>query len=420
MKYFYFLLSLILFTPYLSSAQSNYKPGYVVTLNGDTVKGYIDYREWGKTPETIIFKNNLNSPAESFTPKNAMAFAVTGLEYFRRFTVRISQDQVTLANIRQGVDTSYIISDVFLHAFITGSKVSLFSYTDNIKTRYYILDAQESQPRELVYRVFYNAENSGYVQTQNRYRDQLEYLAKKYNTINKTLDNEISTAEYSEDEMIKIVRMINGNININKQFTSQSRSGNRWYAGTGITDNSLGFTGAIVYPAKESFFPMLAAGIDFFPNKNTQRLSVRVGLTLSENQHSYATSLQPDGSVSSLSNVIQRTISLSPQIIYNIYNSNRFAFFIDGGISINFAGYNNYYFTENFSDAGGIAPTVSPQLPDLRDFWFSVPVKTGITLNQKIEIYAGYSITTITGNTVPYTGSLSTYQLGINYLFGVK
>src|ERR1041384_6957193 len=43
------LITFLLFTIHISIfAQSNYRPGYVVQSNGDTLKGFINYREWGK------------------------------------------------------------------------------------------------------------------------------------------------------------------------------------------------------------------------------------------------------------------------------------------------------------------------------------------------------------------------------------
>ena len=49
----YFLVTLLLL-PLLSIAQSNYKSGYVVTLKGDTLRGYINYKEWGGTLRILI------------------------------------------------------------------------------------------------------------------------------------------------------------------------------------------------------------------------------------------------------------------------------------------------------------------------------------------------------------------------------
>src|ERR1700712_305685 len=103
MKYLFFLL--LLSGSIFASAQSKYKPGYVVTLNGDTVKGYIDYLEWGNNPKTISFKKNETAQKELYTIDNTTAFGVKGNEKYRRETVWLSQDRVDMGNLRTVIDT---------------------------------------------------------------------------------------------------------------------------------------------------------------------------------------------------------------------------------------------------------------------------------------------------------------------------
>jgi hypothetical protein len=415
MKYFS-KIPLFLFLPLFSLAQSNYKPGYVVRLNGDTVHGFINYREWDKNPKNISFKNTLgNSAAENFTPQNINEFAVNGYEYFKRFVVKISQDQVEMSNVKQGADTSYITAAVFLRVLTPGKNVSLFGYTDEIKTRYYILAGTETQPQELVYRVYYSLENSTLQKIDNRYRVQLEYLAQKYNVSNNELETQISNAEYQEADLAKITRVINGETA--KQFTPKSRLGTRWYAGFGVTDNNLSFVGVIKYPNNSSTYPKVSAGFDLFLNKSTQRLFLRAELSLTENDHSF--SYGPDASSysSSLDNVIQRNISLSPQVVYNIYNADNFKLFINIGVQLNLSFYNNYHFTEKVSNI----TTVTNEFPKFPQSSFSFPAKAGAVLNKRIEIYMGYTlITSIIDNFQPFTGKVYEYQAGINYLLNVK
>ncbi|MGZ3814058.1 MAG: hypothetical protein ACXVJN_20060, partial [Mucilaginibacter sp.] len=77
MRVLYKLSVLFFLLPLISVAQSNYKPGYVVTLKGDTIHGFINYREWNKNPRQIAFKNDINGrKGEEFTIKNAKAFAI--------------------------------------------------------------------------------------------------------------------------------------------------------------------------------------------------------------------------------------------------------------------------------------------------------------------------------------------------------
>jgi len=412
------ILALFLF-PLFSIAQTNYKPGYVVTIKGDTLKGYINYMGRDENPNSIDFKSTPdNSTAENFTNKSASAFAVSGFEYFKRFTVNISQDQVELSNLKQGADTSYITYSVFLRILVTGNNVSLFSFTDKIKTRYYILEGNEAQPQELVYRVYYNLQNAALLQTENRYRVQVEYLAQKYHVNDSKLERQISNSQYSEAELMKIVQVINGNSS--QQFTSKNRFGTRWYAGIGVTNNNLSFKYNIRYPNNSSTFPKISAGFDLFTNKNTEQFFFRAEMSYSTNQHSFID--VPDipgnsGYSTSLNNVIQHNVSFSPQLVYSFYNSDKFKVFFDFGASINFSYYNNYQFSYIFNNG---VTTVINESPTFDKNWVSFPIKSGIVWNKTLDIYISYTPSTIITGNNPATGVVYEYQAGINYLFGAK
>jgi len=417
MKYLDRCFLFVLLLPLSSFAQSNFKPGYVITLKGDTLRGFIDYKEWDKNPVKISFKNNSgDNRTEIFTTENARQFVVSGAECFKRFTVHVSQDQVELASVKQGADTSFITAKVFLRLLSAGKNISLFSYTDKIKTRYYILDGVEERPQELVYRVYYSAGNSTMLQTENRFRSQLEYLSSKHNVKNSTLESKILYSEYQEADLVKIVELINGGPN--KQVTPASHFGARWYAGLGAANNNLSFTGVINYANNSNTFPKASAGFDLFPNKNTQRLFLRAELSLGQNQHSFSYGPDASGYSSSLSKIIQQNITISQQVAYNIYNTDRFSIFVDAGIALNVSFYNKYHFTENFSNT---ASTTTNEFPVMPQKWLSFPLKTGITLNKRIEIYFGYIlIESNNDNYQPFTGKIYEYQAGINYLFGIK
>src|ERR1700729_3993728 len=108
MKPIFTLLFIGFFMPLFVSAQSNYKSGFVVTLKGDTLHGYVDYKEWEKNPVKIKFKTNLNKDAEVFSVENTSAFGISGLEYYEQYSLQISKGQVDVQKISTGVDTNKI------------------------------------------------------------------------------------------------------------------------------------------------------------------------------------------------------------------------------------------------------------------------------------------------------------------------
>lgn len=417
MKYLYLLLS-GLFLPLISLGQSNYKPGYIVNLDGDTTKGYINYHQWDKNPVSVSFKKSLtDNQVNDITNKNYIAFGVNGLEYFDLKTTHISQDQVQLSNIKQGIDSSFLVKPVFLRILAKGKNVTLYDYTDNIKTRYYYKEKTTAEPTELIYRVYYDLVNSSYVRTDYTFRSQLQTLAQKFSADNSPAFGVISSANYFEPDLIKVFRVINGNQG--DQFVPAGLFGYRIFVGTGVAINALGFTGGIKYSDKNNTSPVIAVGTDVFLNKNTQKVFFRGQLSYSQNGYAFAYGPDETQYSSSLTNLKQHTIAFSPQVIVNIYNTKSFKFFIDAGASANLTFYNkNYEFKEVTS---GVVASDQYGFPQFLHFWFNVPVKTGVVIDNHLELYAGYSFKTIiTNNYDAFGGYYTQYHAGLNYLFGIK
>ncbi len=429
MTHFYKALLAVILFPLLTSAQSNYKPGYVVTLQGDTLKGFIDYKEWDKNPVSINFKATTgSSEGQYFTVKNAGSFAITGLEYYQRFILSISQDQVDIGKVTARPDTTHITDTVFLRLSTKGKYLALYSYTDNIKRHFFLLDAGDPQPEELVYQAYYNPDESSSIHHINRYRGQLQFLAQKYAVNNGNLDKQILAADYREPDLANIVQTINGSTG--PQFKTQNLAGSRWFAGIGVNYSNLKFTeppftgpggtGAQKSSVNNntSIFPEIKAGIDFFPNKSVQSLLIRIELSASLNQFK-VTNTYDSGTVPSTSsiNFTQYNSALTPQIIYNIYNKAKLKAFIGGGIALNFSAYNKYQYIINY---GSLFPEiVQNNYPVFSNFWVSFPIRAGVAINNKIEISICYvPSSSITTDNVAPSANITSYRAGVNYLFG--
>jgi len=408
MKHLYLFLFLIFLLPFFASAQSNYKPGYVVNLKGDTLKGSINYHEWEKNPAQVTFKNGSGNVQE-FTVYNARAFAVNGLEYYEQRTVSVSTDPVDLGKLMPKSDSNFVTKTVFLKLLMRGKYASLYYYNDDVKSRFYLSDAADSgQPDELGYHVYYAADNSNALQYITRYRTQLQYEAQKNNVAG--LESLIGQARYDVDDLMRIVTKINGGSG--QQMVSQNLFGTRWFAGAGLNYNDMLFTGTITYGDAYSLFPKASVGLDILPNKSTQRFFLRVEAAFTGDSHDFKdkeTELK----------VNQLTASVILQAYYNFYNSEKLKIFVGGGIAVNFSTYPvHYYIAEEGID---LTPTKNTGYPDYHPLWESIVLKAGVILNKKIEIYAGYSpATTLTNNYADLAGNVVSYQAGINYLFGAK
>ncbi|MET3112486.1 hypothetical protein AAKU52_000197 [Pedobacter sp. CG_S7] len=148
MKFFLRLLLLFIF-PFFSFAQSNFQPGYIVTPKGDTVIGFIDYKERSVNPVKVVFKPHKYSLTQQYTINDCTAFGINHLETYQRFVVAISMSKENNNNLSHGLDNSERRDTVFLKVLQSGKNVVLYAYQDPLKKRFYISDQHHKTPEEL-------------------------------------------------------------------------------------------------------------------------------------------------------------------------------------------------------------------------------------------------------------------------------
>lgn len=213
MKLFY-QTAIILLIPFLCKAQSNYKPGYIVNLKGDTIHGFIDYREWDTSPAFIKFKASAESKITKLSPHDINIISISKNAEYQRYAGRITTDPTNTDIMIEERDTTFRTDTVFLELIQRGKNLALYSYSDNIKTRYFIGEQPDYTPVELIYRLYYDFDKashlSGRTVNEDTYLKQLFALAQKYNCITDLFIRDIEDAEYKEAHLTHIVSMING------------------------------------------------------------------------------------------------------------------------------------------------------------------------------------------------------------------
>jgi hypothetical protein len=418
MKYFYATIFFLFLLPQFSNAQSNFKPGFLIDLKGDTIKGFVDYREWGKNPESFSFKATTGA-AKQYTLQTAKGFAVDNFEYFERHVIPISQDVVDVAHLSSNSADTTIIDTVFLRV-LTKGRISLYTYTDKIKTRFYISD-NNSDITELIYKVYLD-ENGGDYHTINRYRTQLQYIAQKAGADNNSLADKIQNSRYAEDELTKIVQAINGTKG--NTFTPQSHFGARLFAGVFACYNKLQFNGDkapfLDGTSQSHIAPKLGFGVDLFTNKNTQRLFFRTEVSIMADHYNFPySSIRPSNETinsepKATLDFKQYTISVAPQVIYNFYATDKLKAFIGVGASFNFSSFNNYDYKINYND---LYNEVKNKYPEFEKEWNSLLIRTGFAVNKRFEFNFAYVVPASMTTYSFFSANYSSYQAGVNYLF---
>jgi hypothetical protein len=135
------------------------------------------------------------------------------LAEYERYEGPISTDYTELEHLHNGRDTSFRLDTVFLKVLQKGKNLVIFSYTDNLKVRYFAVDNAGGQPKELIYRVYYKSSEENTTNGQayeNTYKSQLYDAATKAGVLTENLKNYIEKAEYQENDILAIASKING------------------------------------------------------------------------------------------------------------------------------------------------------------------------------------------------------------------
>ena len=428
MKQHFPLLLLLLLLPSLSIAQANYKKGLVVTTGGDTLRGFIDYREWDFGPTTISFRTSESGgTVQEFNAGNASYFEITGIESYQRYEGPISMDRVDKDNLSHGSPSNIITTDkVFLKKLQDGRNVALYYYKDKIKERFFLLVKGEDTPQELLYKRYHGTKSTTRILTQHIYVGQLINQARNQGILNEKLQRDIEAAAYKEQDLLRVVSKLNGLSDEEIAQDKQRKMGTRFFAGAAISRSTIEAKGRddFVDPTSNpaSYMPMLTFGFDSFLNRNVQRTILRLEMSLTNaSYHLQADKHTGGGGYNELSyRITHQTASVSPQIIYNLYNKDNFKFYIGGGVVANYSNYSrNTCRSQYLNPTFGIErePTEEDDYKKLHAIWSSYTVRTGVVLNGKYEAFAMYRAP---GSITRYRLSelvVSSSNLGVNYLF---
>jgi hypothetical protein len=412
--YFSFLL---IFSAVAGLAQSNYKPGYIVTLKGDTVQGVIDYQEWERSPRVIGFKTAINeSSAQKFTPKELRSFEITGFDRYIRYTGKVTADHGDFKSLPIGIDTTARTDTVFLKVQMTGSRVSLLEYTDAFKIRYFI-KTQNNEPEELIQHQYLS--NDGWqVKEQNLYYGQLTIIADSLKVNRKAFDNQLYNTKYTRESLMGIVGLFNDLNRKSIKSAVHQYDYTRLFIGAGINSSTLHYHGLIPLSSgaitNASVYPTVTFGIDGFINPSVGRVVLRIegGLLMND-----FTTKVPGSSGQDLytSHTKEYTFSFTPQVIYNVYNTKKLKVFLDAGIAAYFSKFPINVFTDLQQHQ------VLDNFPAMHDIArYSIPIRAGVVLNRRIELYGLYTHDVITDNYTEFYGDATVMQLGFNFLFGKK
>lgn len=400
-----FLVLLLLVLPAIGISQTNFQKGYVVTNAKDTLKGYIDYREHSYNPTSVTFSADGRSATKTYTLKDCAEFYVDDVTSYRRFLVNISIASNEFSDLSEKANKRFRTDTVFLQVLQAGPNVTLYSYTDRIKERFYIQDKTDAVPVELVRELSHQVNVPGKIFASIQYARQLLELLRKYGKSTEGNERKLASLSYNSRDLIKMTLLINDQKPAVLKFPTT-----RWFAGLSL---DLGHTKVVFYDkltsadakSKTTVSPMISAGVDVFANPAVRKMVFRTELYLTKS-NSQVSSARAFNAFDMI------TGTLSSGILYHIYNAHNFKFYMSGSFALNFSKFSNQTGYKIMDEK--LEPYKLDNAFYLKPMNITFPVNVGVVLNKKFELLAGYNFPT-TLNDYMYRQRT---RLGVNYLFG--
>jgi hypothetical protein len=430
------LIMLLVICSGAAVAQSNYKKAFIIKNNGDTLSGFVNYREWYRNPDEFSFRSSIDDKeTETFTAKNVSLVEIEGLVIYQRFFVTVSTNEVEFNKLTGSSAQPVRTDTVFLQLLAKGKHVSLYAFRDDIKQRFYILEPGKSTPVELSYRV---ALMDGSVNKFRTFRQQLLQLAEKSGVSEAAVRSQIDKSEYIQADIVKAIHSINGVTNAAPALSTPKGKWKKLYLGAGVNYSTVSYSGRNVINSdgvdnndtrlykdrrSASLRPLFVVGTDLNFKKEVQTLYVRLevaGAAMSSEVHSvYKFNMY---SVEELSNTYTLSaviFSFQPQVTVNWLNTGGVKGYLGAGPSL-------HYFlvmkNELYQETNQQGPPYSDKQEDdflpLKDLYASVFARVGVTIRNQFDVSVSTYNPVQLSNTMD--GNTSAKYMPFQLLFAYK
>ncbi|RYY66700.1 MAG: hypothetical protein EOO12_03450 [Chitinophagaceae bacterium] len=265
-----------------ASAQRNWRPGYVVNRDGDTLRGEIDDRKWSLTPASIAFRPSAQDPLSEYGVRQLNGFAVADGDLYAVQELEVDDAPVDMSYLVDITENRSNLRRVFLRRLYEGHRVSLYELQEASKTHFFIRDSSGIFS-ELQYRVGY-IPGTRTIDTRRGFRNTLYlYVPDKESALAEAVRN----AEYNSESLLLLFPKLNAEESLSRSERRQRTRGVRLqvFAGAGIVTNfdQLKSTPSMAQtpPEKSSADPLYIAGLELSEKNRLQHFFLRLAFSYS-------------------------------------------------------------------------------------------------------------------------------------------
>lgn len=194
------IIALLISCFYSSSpifAQKNFKPGFVVVGQQDTLRGFINYRNWSRNPGSVEFKNTIESAPRLYDITEISSFQVENESYIKA-TVMIDISSMNLNTLPTSPIPQMKQVTAFLRILIKGSK-SLYYLADRDAKKHLFIYHDGKYELLVNYRYMQASESAGIVEVK-RFKEQVQ----NYLDDCLSLRKEILSLKYEANSLIAL------------------------------------------------------------------------------------------------------------------------------------------------------------------------------------------------------------------------
>ncbi|WP_298740798.1 hypothetical protein [uncultured Chitinophaga sp.] len=267
-----FLLYLLVLSSVVARAQKNYVPAVIISQQNDSLRGFIDYRNWRINPEQISFKQDLQGHEQRFSAGDIAGFLVTAEnELYVSRQVELDVTVQTIDNLLATGERVTRNDTVFLLTIVKGA-YNLYLFNDRNDQPHFVYDSAGVPAKELRLVKSRASDGSNAIATFPLYQRQLSYLfAACPEVARKAAD-----VRYSEDALRKLFTDYHQCRNPSEKIAVKAKEklNVRWglLAGTGF--NSFNFSGSHSMTRasyKSNTTPLAGLFIDVPVSRNRQQ-----------------------------------------------------------------------------------------------------------------------------------------------------
>lgn len=181
-----------------SISQENYESGYLINLNGDTIHGFIDYRNWERNPDKIFFKESTDHIRSIYHPTTIQSFSVSD-EIYESAIINTEENPINAYDSVPNEGYYFANDTTFLQALIKGKKSLYFYKNKRGEDKFYI--KTDTSYEYLVYKKYLHRSDgqTGYVENKKFVGQLLIYLQDC-----PTIQSKLKKTEYRKKSLLNL------------------------------------------------------------------------------------------------------------------------------------------------------------------------------------------------------------------------